>query len=114
MPEIDVTAVLALASAIVLIVGAAEKITALVRGVRAPLTGAEERLDELERWRDEVERKLERDHGRLAGIDGSFSVTHRALLALLDHGIDGNNTAGMKAAKEELHNHLTGVRRELR
>ncbi len=110
MPESEMmTLILALASAVVLIVGAIEKITALVRGVRSPFTSTLERLESLERWREDVERKLERDHDRLAGIDESFSVTQRALLALLDHGIDGNNIDSMKAAKEELHNHLTGA-----
>ena len=105
------TVILALASAVVLILGAVEKITSLVRGVRAPLAGTTSRLESLERWREDVERKLERDHDRLADIDESFSVTQRALLALLDHGIDGNNVDGMKDAKEELHTHLTSRKR---
>ena len=110
MIEIDTATVLAVASAVVLVVGAIEKITVLVRGVRAPLEGTNGRLDSLERWREDVERKLGRDHDRFTDIDESFSVTQRALLALLDHGIDGNNIDSMRVAKEELHAHLTSCR----
>lgn len=107
------TVLLACASAVVLIANATEKLLALIRGARSPIDGATARLDSLERWREEVERKLERDHDRLRDIDESFSVTQKAILALLDHGIDGNNIDTMRDAKEELHTHLTSRRRNI-
>jgi hypothetical protein len=114
MPETHaLTVILACASAIVLIANALEKLLALARGVRSPIEGTNARLDSLERWREEVERKLERDHDRLREIDESISVTQRAILALLDHGIDGNNVEGMRDAKEELNTHLTSRRRNI-
>ncbi len=98
--------VLAGASAFVLLSNAAEKAVKAYKAAKAPHGEQNKRLEELERWRDEVDCKLTRDNDRLFAIDESNRVTQRAILALLDHGIDGNNTDQMKHAKEELQNHL--------
>ena len=105
-PENIWAVILAGASAIVLIANAAEKIVGAIRVARAPMTEQGERIDALEQWQEEVERKLRCDNDRLSDIDESMRVTQRAILALLDHGIDGNNIDGMCHAKEELQNHL--------
>lgn len=105
-PENIWAVILAGASAIVLITNAAEKIVGAIRVARAPMTEQGERIDALEQWQEEVERKLRCDNDRLSDIDESMRVTQRAILALLDHGIDGNNIDGMCHAKEELQNHL--------
>jgi hypothetical protein len=60
----------------------------------------------LEEWRRDVDRKLLNDNNHLNAIDKGERVTQRALLALLEHGIDGNNLKQMKEAKNELQNHL--------
>lgn len=98
--------VLAIASAIVLLANAGEKIVKAVKAAKAPNAQQNERLDSLESWRKEVDRKLTSDNNRLSAIDDGNRVTQRALLALLDHGIDGNNIKQMQDAKEELQNHL--------
>lgn len=105
-PENIWAVILAGASAIVLITNAVEKITGALRVARAPMTEHGQRLSALEDWQEEVERKLRCDNDRLSDIDESMRVTQRAILALLDHGIDGNNIDGMCHAKEELQNHL--------
>ena len=105
-PENIWAVILAGASAIVLISNAAEKIVGAIRVARAPMTEQTERIAALEEWKVEVDRKLNRDNDRLANIDESNRVTQRAILALLDHGIDGNNIKQMCSAKEELQNHL--------
>ena len=99
-------AVLAAASALILLANAAEKIVKAVKAAKAPNAQQNERLDALEAWRKEVDRKLTADNDRLGDIDDGNRVTQRALLALLDHGIDGNNIEQMQHAKEELQNHL--------
>jgi hypothetical protein len=99
-------AVLAAASALVLLANAGEKIVKAVKAAKAPNAQQNERLDALETWRKEVDRKLTADNDRLSDIDDGNRVTQRALLALLDHGIDGNNIEQMQHAKEELQNHL--------
>ena len=100
------TGVLALASAIVLLSNAAEKIGQAVQAAKAPNARQDERLTDLEDWRKGVDEKLAADKKRLDIIDTGNRATQRALLALLDHGIDGNNIEQMQHAKEELQNHL--------
>lgn len=100
------TIILAAASAFVLLANAVEKIAKARKAWNAPNTQQDERLDNLETWRAEVDRKLTSDHDHLSAIDHGNRVTQRALLALLDHGIDGNNIEQMQHAKEELQEHL--------
>lgn len=100
-------AVLAVASAIVLLSNAAEKIAKAVQTAKAPNAEQNKRLDELESWRKDVDRKLGNDKETLANIQEGNHAMYKALLALLDHGIDGNNIKQMQDAKSELYNHLT-------
>lgn len=97
---------LALAGAISTIGGAVEKIAKAVRVAKAPNDLQNDRLNELEEWRKDVDRKLNADKQHLDNLDAGSRVTQLALLALLDHGIDGNNIDQMQHAKEELQNHL--------
>jgi hypothetical protein len=98
--------ILAVASAIVLLANAVEKIVKAVKAAKVPNDQQNKRLTELEEWRKEVDGKLSHDHDRFEDLDNGNRVTQRALLALLDHGIDGNNIEQMQHAKEELQNHL--------
>ena len=99
-------AILAGANAIVLLANAVEKIVKAWKAARAPNDKQNERLDALEAWKAEVDHKLNSDNDRLRAIDDGSHVTQRALLALLDHGIDGNNIKQMQHAKEELQEYL--------
>lgn len=98
--------ILAGASAVVLISNAAEKIGKAVQHAKAPNVQQDERLSALEHWRKEVDGKLQHDHDRFESLESGNRVTQQALLALLDHGIDGNNIEQMQHAKEKLQNHL--------
>ena len=100
------TVLLSGASAIVLISNAVEKIIKAYKTAKAPNARQDERIAYLEKWRDSVERRLSTDNDRLRDIEKGDRATQRALLALLDHGIDGNNIKQMQDAKEELQNHL--------
>lgn len=97
---------LAAASALVLLSNAVEKIVKAIKAAKAPNAQQNERLDALETWKLEVDRKLLSDNKHLNTIDEGERVTQRALIALLDHGIDGNNIKQMQEAKSELQNHL--------
>ena len=101
-----VTAALAVCSAIVLLSNAVEKIVLAVKAARAPNQRQDERLQALEDWRQEVDRKLAADLKHLDSIDEGSRATQQAILALLDHGIDGNNIEQMQHAKETLQNYL--------
>lgn len=98
--------ILAAASAFVLLSTAAEKIVAAVKAAKAPSQEQNDRLDKLEDWQKTVDGKLNSDNDRLGAIEEGTRSTQRALLALLDHGIDGNNVKQMQDAKEELVNNL--------
>lgn len=100
------TLVLAAASAFVLLANAAEKIVKVVKHAQAPNAKQDARLKDLEDRMGDVEKKLEKDRQHFDSIDASNRVTQVALLALLDHGIDGNNIDQMQHAKEELQTHL--------
>ena len=105
-PETIWTVFLSVASAVVLISNAVEKIVKAYKTAKAPNVKQDERLAELEKWKEKVERRLSNDDDRLKDIEKGERATQRALLALLDHGIDGNNIKQMQDAKEELQNHL--------
>jgi hypothetical protein len=105
-PGMIFAAVLSAASGFLLLANAIEKIVKAVKAAKAPNVQQNQRLDALEEWQREVDRKLTADNDRLSAIDNGNRVTQRALLALLDHGIDGNNIEQMQHAKEELQDHL--------
>ena len=100
------TTILAIASAIVLLSNAAEKIIAAIKAAKAPNQRQDERLSDLENWRKTVDDKLNNDNRRLHSIEEGNRAAQHALIALLDHGIDGNNLKQMQDAKEALQNHL--------
>lgn len=109
-PADVLSALLYIASAVVLIANAWEKIAKARQAAKAPNDEQNKRLDALEEWRKEVDRKLSSDNDRLGAILSSDRVMLRALQALLDHGIDGNNIKQMQDAKTELQNHLIDSR----
>lgn len=100
------TMVLAGASALVLLSNAVEKIVKAVKAAKAPNLRQDQRLEALEKWKETVDAKLARDNDRLGNIEEGNRASQRALLALLDHGIDGNNIKQMQDAKEALQDHL--------
>lgn len=100
------TLLLAGASAVVLLANAIEKIARAVQAAKAPGAVQDKRLEELEKRMEAVEKKQVTNSTHLTAIDDSTRVTQLALLALLDHGIDGNNIDQMRHAKEELQTHL--------
>ena len=99
-------AILAVASAIVLLSQAAEKIGKAVQLAKAPNAKQDERIEKVEKHLEEVDHFLEKDKKRLDGLEEGNRATQRALIALLDHGIDGNNIKQMQDAKTELNNYL--------
>lgn len=99
-------AVLAAASAIVLLSNAAKAIANAYQAAKAPNAHQNQRLDALEKWREEVNQKLNNDKKQLEEIHEGLRASYQAQLALLDHGIDGNNIKQMQDAKVVLQKHL--------
>lgn len=100
------TAILAVASAIVLLYNAGKALAGIRQAAKAPNDKLTQRIDDLEARVGKVEKNQEKDREHFDAIDASNRVTQVALLALLDHGIDGNNIDQMQHAKEELQTHL--------
>lgn len=103
---IVIGAVLAVAGVVNTLGSAVEKIIKVVKAAKTPNEAQNDRLDELERWRKDVDQRLVNGNTHFDSIDASTRVTQRALLALLSHGIDGNNIKDMEAAKHEIETYL--------
>ena len=101
-----VGAIMALAGAVNTLGSAAEKITKAIRTAKAPNIAQDKRLDDLEADMQQIHEFLRLDKKHLDALDEGNRVTQRALLALLDHGIDGNNVDQMQKAKHALEEHL--------
>ncbi|MBQ4067570.1 MAG: hypothetical protein IJD22_08000 [Clostridia bacterium] len=110
MDQIDTQTVwsvlFAIAAAIVLIANAIEKIVKVAKAARAPGDRQDERISAVEGRLDKVERMLVNDDTRLRDIKKGDHAMQRALLALLAHGIDGNNIKQLQDAELELKNYL--------
>lgn len=98
--------VAAVAAGIILLSNAAEKIVKAWKAAQAPNAKQDERLQALEEWRRTVDNRLSNDQRRLTNIEEGDRAVQHALLALLDHGIDGNNLKQMQDAKKLLQEHL--------
>ena len=94
--------ILAVASAIVLLSNAAEKIIKAWKSAKAPHDELAGQVKALQEWKVEVDKRLDRGGQHFDAIDASNRVTQLALLALLDHGIDGNNLKQMEDAKSDI------------
>lgn len=100
------TIVLAVASAIVLLSNAAEKIVIAVKAAKAPETAQNKKISELETRLREVEVKLEKDKKQIEDSKNCNHVLTKGMLALLDHGINGNNIDQMKDARYDVETYL--------
>lgn len=98
--------VLAAASAIVLLSNAAEKIAKVVKAAKAPNEEQDRRLTAAEKDIADIKGFLANDKKRLDSLEEGNRVTQRALIALLGHGLDGNNQKEMATAKADLESYL--------
>ena len=100
------TIILAAASAIVLLSNAIEKIVKAVKVAKAPETAQNQKLAELEARLVEVEREVKSDEKHLKELRACNHVITKGVLALLDHGINGNNIDQMKDARSDVEAYL--------
>ena len=77
-----------------------------VNSAKKPNQMQNERLDNIEKRLNRYDELFNNDDIRLKVIEDGNPVCQKALLALLDHGLDGNNLDQMQKAKEELQKHL--------
>ena len=98
--------VLACCGVITAVAAAAAVIFSLIKKAKAPNEKQNQRLEELEKKVAKHDEFFANDDKRLENIEIGNRITQRALLALLSHGIDGNDVDGLKQAKEELQHYL--------
>ena len=106
MIDLVVTQVIAVCG---LITGVAAVITLIgkaIYNIRKPNRIQDGRLDEIEKTLQRHESFLTRDSQRFEKIEEGNRITQKAILALLSHGIDGNEIEGMKQAKNDLQSYL--------
>lgn len=98
--------VVGLPGAINTIGSALEKVFKAKQALAAPNEEQNKRLDDLEKRMTAAEGKLNHDHKEITDIHESNRINALALIALLDHSLDGNNVDQMKNAKAELNHWL--------
>lgn len=100
------TIILAAASAIVLLSNAAEKIIKAVKVAKAPEERQNAEIEEIKDRLTKVEAKLTNDDKRIKDARDCNHVLTKGMLALLDHGINGNNVTQMKEARHDVEAYL--------
>ena len=98
--------VLTIASGIVLLSNAAEKIVKAVKAAKAPETAQNKEISDIKIRLTKVEEKLATDKERIDDANKCNHVLTKGMLALLDHGINGNNIDQMKDARHDVETYL--------
>lgn len=111
--------ILSILSLIVLVGNAIDRIAKFWNKITAPYATMREELDEMKEWRENLEEegpmkewrnqvddKIANTDKSVKNVDGAYHVLFQSLLALLDHGIDGNNIEQMESAKKAVQNYL--------
>lgn len=88
------------------VVAAVGCVTTIIKKVKQPNEIQNDRLDKVEQKLERYDTLFQQDNKRLTHIEDGNRVTQRALLALLAHGIDGNDIDAMRKAKAELTEYL--------
>lgn len=98
--------ILALAGAVSTIGGAVEKIVKAARAMKAPEQAQNTKIEDIENRLDKIEAKLENDKQQIADAKECNHVLTKGMLALLEHGINGNNIDQMRDAKNGVEAYL--------
>ena len=98
--------VLAVASAIVLLANCAEKIAAAIKIAKAPEQKQNDEIHGIKTRLDKIEANLEADKKQIADSKECNHVLTKGMLALLEHGINGNNIDQMRDAKNGVEAYL--------
>ena len=110
--------VLAICGGIVAVSGAITALAKLGAKMREPennqnerIKACEEHLESIDGTLQEYKGYFQRDKMRLDRLEFGNEAENRALLALLNHAIHGDNTDELKSAKKELEQYLLASQR---
>ena len=98
--------VLALCVIVSTIGSAAEKIAKGIKAIKAPERQQNSEIEELRRRVSKLEVSLSKDEDKISGIKECNRVLMVGMLALLEHGINGNNIDHMQKAQGDVNNYL--------
>ena len=98
--------ILAVASAIVLLSNCAGKIANAIKVAKAPEQKQNDEIKDIKDRLDKIESKLENDKMQIADAKECNHVLTKGMLALLEHGINGNNIDQMRDAKNGVEAYL--------
>lgn len=105
-PASLVAGILAVCAGISCVAAAIGWILKGIQAAKSPAKRFDERLTALETAMRSYNDFFARDKVRLDSIEEGNRVIQKAILALLSHGIDGNDVDAMRAAKNELQEYL--------
>ena len=91
--------ILSIASVVTLII-------TIVRKAKAPEAKQNERLDALEQTVQKHEELFRNDLSRFERMERGNRIMQKCMLALLSHGIDGNDIEQMQQARSDLNEYL--------
>lgn len=104
---------IAIATAIITISTACGVIVNLISKAKEPerkqderIASCEERLNKLDGIIEKFREYFDNDDKRLKAIDEGNKITQTALLALLKHALNGNDTKALKDAEKNLEEYL--------
>lgn len=98
--------VLGLATVINTLGSAFEKVAKARKALRAPNDEQDRRIAIMEKDIENIKTFLDSDKKRLEALEKGTGVWMRGMLALLGHGLDGNNQKEMESARKELEEYL--------
>lgn len=102
----SIATVLYICTAITTISAAVTVIAALISKMKAPNVRQNLRLDQIETRLDKLSNYLDNDNVRIKAIEEGNKVTQKAILALMSHAINGNDTDKLEEAKNSLEQYL--------
>ena len=104
--KFDWPTILAVASAIVLLSNAGEKIIMAVKAAKAPEQRQNDEIEDIKARLDKIEKDVLKDEKQIKDVRECTHVITKGVLALLDHGINGNNIDQMKDARQDVERYL--------
>ena len=105
-PALIIGGILALAGAVSTIGSAVEKIVKVVKAAKAPEQQQNKEIVDIKSRLDKIETKLENDKKQIDDAKECNHVLTKGMLALLEHGINGNNIDQMRDAKNGVEAYL--------